>query len=364
MRPLKVSSSGVLRDKAFVLLLAIVSLAFAWILLPFYGAILWATVLAILFRPLYERLARRMPRRPTVGALATTALILLLVILPCALIAGLLAQEALGVYARIASGELNFGRYVEQALGALPEPVRRLVARFGPTDFASIQQNLSSALMRSIQFLGTHAVNVGQNTLDFLVSFFIMLYLLFFLLRDGRELSRRIRDSVPLDARLQSDLFGKFANVIRATIKGTVVVAVVQGALGGLIFALLGIQAPVFWGVVMAFLSLLPAVGTALVWLPVAIYFLVTGELRSGVILIAYGVVVIGLVDNVVRPILVGKQTKVPDYVVLVATLGGMSVFGLNGFVIGPLVAAMFIAVWDVVRTSPADGSDPQSVAR
>ena len=112
---------------------------------------------------------------------------------------------------------------------------------------------------------------------------------------------------------------------------------------------MLGINAPVFWGVVMAFLSLLPAVGTALVWVPVAIYFLVTGALVKGLVLVAFGVIVIGMVDNVLRPILVGKDTKMPDYIVLISTLGGMAIFGINGFVIGPLIAAMFIAVWDTV---------------
>jgi predicted PurR-regulated permease PerM len=131
-------------------------------------------------------------------------------------------------------------------------------------------------------------------------------------------------------------------------------VAIVQGALGGLMFWFLGIQAPVLWGVVMAFLSLVPALGTGLVWAPVAVYFLVTGAVWQGIVLIAYGVLVIGLVDNVLRPVLVGKDTKMPDYVVLITTLGGMAVFGLNGFVIGPLIAAMFIASWDIAAASKA----------
>lgn len=208
--------------------------------------------------------------------------------------------------------------------------------------------------MKGFQFFAAHAFNVGQNTFDFIVSFFIMLYLLFFLLRDGSELSKNIRDAIPLQEELQRNLSSKFTNVIRTTVKGNIVVTILQGALGGLIFWFLGIHAPVLWAVVMAFLSLLPAVGTALIWLPVAIYFLVTGATWKGVVLIAYGVLVIGLVDNILRPILVGKDTKMPDYVVLISTLGGMAIFGLNGFVIGPVIAAMFMAVWDIVATSRA----------
>ena len=128
--------------------------------------------------------------------------------------------------------------------------------------------------------------------------------------------------------------------------------ALLQGALGGLIFWFLGIGAPLLWGVVMAFLSLLPAIGAALVWMPVAVYLLATGAVWQGVVLILYGMLVIGLVDNFLRPILVGKDTKMPDYVVLISTLGGIATFGLNGFVIGPVIAAMFIAAWDLFSES------------
>jgi predicted PurR-regulated permease PerM len=157
---------------------------------------------------------------------------------------------------------------------------------------------------------------------------------------------------MPLNAQQQRDLLTRFTTVIRATVKGNVVVAIVQGALGGMIFWFLDVRAPVLWAVLMALLSLLPAVGSALIWLPVAIYFLVTGALWQGITLIAFGVLVIGLVDNILRPFLVGKDTKMPDYVVLISTLGGIAIFGLNGFVIGPVIAAMFMAVWDIVAAS------------
>jgi predicted PurR-regulated permease PerM len=209
--------------------------------------------------------------------------------------------------------------------------------------------------MKTSQFLATQALNIGQNTFDFIIDLFIVLYLLFFLLRDGDGLTRRIRNAIPLHAEQQRDLLNKFTAVIRATIKGTVVVAILQGALGGLIFWALGVRAPVLWGALMAVLSLLPAVGSALVWLPVAIYFLMTGAIWQGIVLIAFGVLVIGLVDNVLRPVLVGKETKIPDYVVLVATLGGIAIFGLNGFVIGPVIAAMFMAVWDIFSASRSE---------
>jgi predicted PurR-regulated permease PerM len=129
-------------------------------------------------------------------------------------------------------------------------------------------------------------------------------------------------------------------------------VAALQGALGGLIFWFLGLHAPVLWGVVMGLLALLPAVGAALIWVPTAIYLLATGSIWQGVVLLTFGALVIGLVDNILRPLLVGKDTKMPDYVVLISTLGGLAAFGLNGFVIGPVIAAMFIASWDIFSES------------
>jgi predicted PurR-regulated permease PerM len=150
----------------------------------------------------------------------------------------------------------------------------------------------------------------------------------------------------------------KFTVVIRATVKGNIVVALLQGALGGLMFWFMDIHGAVLWAVVMAFLSLLPAIGAALVWLPVAIYFIVTGALWQGIGLIAYGVLVIGLVDNFLRPMLVGKDTKMPDYVVLISTLGGLAFFGINGFVLGPVIAALFMAVWSIFSVSRERAGD------
>ncbi|MEG2632401.1 MAG: AI-2E family transporter, partial [Comamonas sp.] len=165
--------------------------------------------------------------------------------------------------------------------------------------------------------------------------------------------------AMPLEPAHKAALASKFTTVVRATIKGNLAVALAQGALGGLIFWLLGIQGPVLWAVVMAFLSLLPAVGAGLIWGPVALYFFATGDIVKGSILAAYGVLVIGLVDNVLRPVLVGKDTKMPDYVVLISTLGGMALFGLTGFVIGPLIAALFIAVWDLFSQDLNDARAP-----
>jgi predicted PurR-regulated permease PerM len=365
VKPPESAELPALQEKTFLVLIVAVSLAFGWILLPFYGTVFWAVVLAVVFSPLYRKLSTSMQQRRTLAALATVVIIVLVVILPLAIITGLMLQEGVALYERVQSGELSFSRYVQQIFDALPAWLTSLLDRYGLATLSEVRERLSAGMTKSIQFLAAHAVSVGQNAFDLVVGFFLMLYLLFFFLRDGQRLARRIRQAVPLQEELERDLFAKFVDVIRAAIKGNIVVAAVQGALGGMIFWFLDIHAAILWAVLMAFLSLLPAIGTALVWLPVAIYLLVAGEIWQGIVLIAFGVLVIGLVDNVLRPILVGKDTEMPDYLVLMSTLGGIAIFGLNGFVIGPVIAAMFVAVWSTVAAprAVAEPSSPDSRA-
>ncbi|QWG21166.1 AI-2E family transporter [Bradyrhizobium sediminis] len=341
-----------IEDNAFLLLIVAVSLAFAWILLPFYGAILWGTVTAILFAPLHRRLLKSMGRRRNVAAFATIVMIIAIVILPMTLIAASLTQEALAFYGRVQSGELDLVRFFQQVHDVLPAWAINLLDRFGLASLGAVQQKLSVALLAGSQYIATQALSIGQSTFDFIANLFVMLYLLFFLLRDEDAISKRIRDAIPLHSEQQKAFLVKFTVVIRATVKGDMLVALLQGALGGLIFWSLGISAPLLWAVVMAFFSLVPAIGAGLIWIPVAVYLLVTGAVWQGMFLIAFGALVIGLVDNFLRPILVGKDTKMPDYVVLISTLGGIATFGLNGFVIGPVIAAMFIATWDIFSAS------------
>jgi predicted PurR-regulated permease PerM len=341
-----------LQQKTFLILLITVSLAFGWILGPFYGAVFWSTVLAILFAPLYRRLLIATNHRRNTAALITLLLILFIVIFPLSLITASLVQEGTGIYERISAGELDFGAYFQQIIDALPHWLVGLLERFDLTSLSTLQRKLSAGVAEGSQAIARQAVNIGQNTFNFVIGFCLMLYLLFFLLRDGTALATRIKQAVPLSTEYKRRLFGNFTTVIRATVKGNIVVAAVQGALGGLMFWFLGIQGSLLWGVLMALLSLLPAVGTGLVWAPVAIYFLLTGAIWQGVTLIVFGILAIGLVDNILRPLLVGKDTKMPDYVVLMSTLGGIALFGLNGFVIGPVIAALFIAAWDLFASA------------
>lgn len=337
-------------------LLLVVTLALAWVLLPFVGAILWGTIVALLFSPWNRWLLRRVGRRRSLAAALTLVLVALLVVLPLLLLLAALGNEAAVLYERVQSNELKPTQYFREVFGALPHWARQLLDRFGLFNFGAMQRWLNVLLLQGSRILGAQAFDIGQYTLDFVLSVFIAPYLAFFLLRDGEGLVRLLRRAVPLAPQHTQELVDKFSTVIRATVRGNFVVALIQGALGGLAFWVLDVGAVLLWTALMAFLSLLPAVGAALVWAPVAVYFLLTGALWQGWALVAWGVLVIGLADNVLRPMLVGRDTRLPDWLVLLSTLGGMAVMGINGFVLGPVVAAMFTAVWHIymVRTPGA----------
>lgn len=343
-----------LQFKSLTVLLVLVTVSFIWILLPFYGAVFWAVILGILFAPVQRRLQIRFGWPRNLTSLCTLSLCLVIAILPVIIVSILLVQEGATVYKNIESGELDIAAYLAQFKHSLPPYFQQLLDRFGVGELDSLREKIVKAAMQGSQVLATQAFSFGQGTFEFVVSFFIMLYLLFFFLRDGPELARKMRTAVPLEENHKRRLQLKFNRVVRATVKGNVLVAVTQGALGGAIFWFLDIPSALLWAVLMAFLSLLPAVGAGIVWAPVAVYFLLSGMIWQGVVLGLFGVFVIGLVDNVLRPILVGKDTKMPDYMILISTLGGLAVFGLNGFVIGPLIAALFLSSWALfVETKP-----------
>jgi predicted PurR-regulated permease PerM len=343
------------RDRVLLLLLVAVSLALGWILLPFYGTIMWAMIIALMFAPVHRWLRARMGRHHSLAAMATLAIVTLMVILPVALILAALAREASGLFTQIQSGEINPTLYFRRIFEALPRWIVELLNRLGLFNFEMLLSRVVAALTQASQLIATHALGLGQVTFEFIAMLFVTLYLSFFLIRDGDELARGVRRAIPLERAHKLELISKFTTVIRATVKGNLLVAGIQGALGGVAFWALGVSGALLWAVLMAFLSLVPAVGAGLVWFPVALYFFVTGALWQSLALTAYGVLVIGLVDNLLRPFLVGKDTRMPDYVVMITTLGGMAVAGINGFVLGPVIAAMFIAVLHIYQARVAE---------
>jgi len=333
-----------MQNAFFIGLLILVSVGFFWLLSMFFQPIFWAATVGIMFLPVQHFLERRFGGRQSAAAVVTVILIFFTVLLPALLIASAVVTEAAMIFGMLQRGEIDPGIVLRWAQELSPQLTDRAES-FG-IDVSEWPAKLSAAAVKGSQFIGQLALTAGQNVANFLVMFFLMLYLLFFILRDGDLMLEAIIRALPLGDERERALFAKFAEVSRATIKGTLLIGLVQGFLGGVMFSILGVTGAVFWGVVMVILSVLPIVGASIVWAPVAIFLLVNGAWIKALILVAFGVLVIGLIDNILRPMLVGRDTKMPDYIILLSTLGGLSAFGISGFVIGPIIASLFLAVW------------------
>jgi predicted PurR-regulated permease PerM len=344
--------------RARLVLAAIVTLALVWLLWPYVGAIFWSVVLAIVFAPLYRALLRVMRGRKTPAGVVTLLAIVLGVGIPLTLLAAALLRQANALYRDVAARRIDVGAYAQHIADAMPAWAHGALEASG-LDWQWARDRLSASALEASRFVARHLLGIGLNAFSFALSVAIMLYLLYVLLSDGESLLARIARFSPLAADETRSLAETFARVIRATVKGGVIMAATQGTLGGLMLGFLGIEGPLFWGVVFGLLSMIPAVGAGLLWAPIALYFLVTGSVGKGVVLILFGVVVLTAVDNILRPFLVGRDTHLPGYLVLVATLGGIASFGLNGVIVGPVIAAMFVALWDLLEAAPLPRRPP-----
>jgi predicted PurR-regulated permease PerM len=342
-----------IQNASFFLLVALTTLAFLALIGSFLMPVFWAAVLATVFFPLQRRYVTGLGGRRSLAAVATILTIIGLVVVPLVLVGLGVSQEAVHLHEQIKSGAIDLQAPL-RFLGRITPLASDYLDRFG-VDLEGLGQRLSTSAVAVTQFVASRALGIGQDVLRFTALFFLMLYVLFFFLRDGNQLVVTLIRVLPLGDVRERELLAKFAQVSLATIKGTLVVGIVQGAIGGGLFWAVGIPAPVFWGTVMAMFSVLPVVGPGLVWAPAAVIHLGLGEIVKGIVLIAAGVLIIGLVDNVLRPILVGRDTQMPDYLVLLATLGGLAVFGVSGFVIGPVIAAFFLVVWEMFAQEHAE---------
>jgi predicted PurR-regulated permease PerM len=333
-------------QSSFLLMLLLVTLLFFYLLKPFFGVIFWACVVGVLFYPLQQKLLKIWGQHPNLTAVVALMICLVIVVIPALFVIGSFFKEGVALYQRLQSGEIDPGLYLDQIRKSFPV-IQDIFERLD-IDPNNLKEQLAGTAIATSGLVAHNAMQLGQGTLQFFMGLGLMLYVAFFMLRDGPKLIALLVRALPLGDERGQLLFAKFVEVTRATVKGSLAVAAVQGSLGGLIFWVLNIHGALLWGVVMVVLSLIPVIGAGLIWAPVAIYLLAVGEWVKGFILIAFGVGIIGLVDNILRPILVGRDTKLPDYIVLLSTLGGFVVFGTNGFVIGPLVAALFAAFWEI----------------
>jgi predicted PurR-regulated permease PerM len=231
----------------------------------------------------------------------------------------------------------------------LPLRLQHWLDSSGFGSFDLVEERVSQAINNSVSLIARQALSIGANAASFLLAFGIGLYVMYFLLRDGEHIGPAILRALPIKPAIASRLAEKFVIVVRATIKGSGLVALAQGSLGAVTFWIVGLPAALLWGMLMVVAALLPAIGPAIVWGPVAVYLLATGAIWQAVVVVLSGMLVIGLVDNILRPLLVGRDTGIPDWMVLVTTLGGIELVGISGIVVGPVVAALFLTGWDIL---------------
>ena len=341
----------------FILFLALITIFTVVIVLPFAQPILWATLAAIMFQPLFRFFRDKRPDKPSQAAVATLLLIVFAVILPAFMIGSVIVEQALHVIEAFQEGRIDIAAWFARMQGALPLAWQDALTRSGWSDLEIVQARLREFIQESLGVIAQSILSIGGSVLGYVLAFGVGLYVSYFLLRDGQEIGENVLQTLPMQRSTADRLAERFLVIVRATIKGSVVVGIVQGTLGGITFWIVGMPSVFLFGLLMAIASLLPAVGPALIWAPVAAYLLATGEIWQGVVVIASGVFVIGGIDNVLRPILVGRDTGIPDWLILVTTLGGIGLFGLSGIVIGPLVVGLFLAGWQIFREQKEGGS-------
>lgn len=331
----------------------LVTATFFGLILDYLLAVFWAVVIAILFYGTYQKVLTKVKGKKNLASALTLTMILLLVVIPILLVSTAIVNEGIEVYGKVQSGELNIKEIVQSLQDRIPIGEQRL-RKIG-LNVEKVKDAVADGVTTISQNIGNQLLGLTQNLMGFVVQFFLMLYILFFFFRDGPELLQSLMRIMPLDDAKEWELMQRFASVARATAKGSMVVALVQGTIGGILFAAVGIPGALLWGVLMTVLSLLP-IGSGLVWGPAAIILFIQGDIGRAIAIIIVGVLVIGLVDNFLRPRLVGQDTKMPDYLILLSTLGGIAWFGLSGFVLGPIIAALFITCWQMVGTQYGGG--------
>ncbi len=331
----------------FLLLLFLITAAFFGLIKDYLLACFWAILLAILFYSTYLKFKKRFKERENLAAGTTVLVIVLLVVIPILIVGTLVVNESIIFFKSVESGESNLIQRLDSLQERIPV-AKDLLEEYG-IEFEETKNSFWKSAVQLGKNLAYGAMGVTQNMFGFFVEFFVMLYVLFFFLKDGEKTVEKLVRVLPLGDKQEWRLIHRFAGVARATVKGSLVVASIQGALGGILFWAVGIPGAVIWGVIMTILSLLP-VGSGLIWGPAAIILMIQGEYVTGIIILAFGGLVIGLVDNILRPILVGRDAKMPDYLILLSTLGGLTWFGLSGFVIGPIIAAFFITCWQMLN--------------
>ena len=334
---------------AFVLILVLaVTVLFIAVIWPFLQPLLLGALLAGLCSPLYEWLLGLVRGRRSLAAILALLILFLIVAGPLSALVGVVVSQAVGVSEQaIPWVQQHFG---ESATFNMHDWLVQRFPSLAPhvPDQAQLLEGMGRAAKAIGAFLVVGVGDLTTGTAGFLLSLFVMLYAMFFFFRDGSKIVGKILHYMPLGHDDEELLLERLTSITRATIKGTLVIGAIQGTLAGLAFWLAGIGGAAFWGTVMTVLSVVPGIGAALVWVPAVIYLYIAGHPLAATLLLAWCAAVVGTVDNVLRPILVGKDAKMPDLLILVGTLGGLFLFGPIGFIVGPIVCGLFLTVWEI----------------
>jgi predicted PurR-regulated permease PerM len=337
------------RQAFLLLLVTAISVAFVAMIRTFLLTILLAAIFTGLSYPVYEWLLSRFRGHQTLTAIATLALLLVLVIAPLLGVLGAGANEALRVTETLGP---RLQQLVDQP-GELDSRLRAIPGydRIAPYR-AQILMKAGELVGSTSAFLFAALSATTRATAVFVFQFFVLLYTMFFFLTGGPSLLRGVLAYLPLTEADKQRMLDKFVSVTRATLKGTILIGVAQGALGGLAFWVAGFDGAIFWGTVMTVLSIIPGVGGALIWVPATIFLLSTGEVWQGLSLALFCGLVVGSVDNLLRPRLVGQDTKMHELLIFFSTIGGILLFGVMGFILGPILAALFVTAWEMFGTA------------
>jgi predicted PurR-regulated permease PerM len=302
-------------------------------------------VLAIFFYPLYERLLKRMPAKR--AALVSTLAVTFLLIVPALLVLFHTARQGLEASARLQSALVVHGQGPDQGFAADAEAWlrNRLPASMQSID---IESQLQQAAEKFGAFVAGSIGALLKNFANFFVNLFVMIFTLFFMFRDGKSVVRALRHLMPFDEDIQREMMKESRELIFASVAVALVIAGIQGFLGGAAFAIAGISTPIFWGVVIAFFSVVPVVGSALIWIPGALWLGFTGHWGKAILIVAICGGVSTVADNIVRPLLLSNRTRLNDLLVFIGVIGGLEVFGLLGLVAGPTILAAAMGVFRV----------------
>jgi len=337
----KIMETSRTRQLVFVLLLGLVGFFFLYLMKPFFYPIFWAVIISSIIHPLYARLIRKWPSPNLVSALLLLFLLLIL-ILPAIFVGSLLVSQSMNIYNTLSSDSEHIAQGFHELIGRVT--THPYIQRFD-IDQALWMGKFAEMLRSIANYIFTHLSSLTQNTLVMVAQFAVMLYTLFFFIRDGEKLLETTLRLFPLGNQRERMLFDRFIATAKSTLKVTLIIGGLQGMLGALAFWITGVEGAMLWGVIMIAAAIIPGVGCSIVWAPAGIILLVSGHTWEGAMILAFGAFVISLVDNLLRPILLGKDVRMHPLLIFLSTLGGIVLFGFSGFVLGPIIASLMQSI-------------------